>query len=446
MKLRKAIAVVMAAAISFAFVGCDINDLSSDNLLRPPKTMGDEAEIEQLIAQTANEDYTLKYPKSGNYRSAIIMQDLDGDGKEEAIAFYRKGKDVTKLHMLVMYSADDRWKLSDDFVTETTDVDCVDFANISGDDATEILVGFNTYTPNSNFLTCYSYSGGKTTEIKSGQNYSNFYCGDFNADGSQEIMTLSLFSAEIEANATMIVYDREKNMLTSKATVAMDPNVIRIKNAAVTKLDENLQGVVVDGTFSDNQTNTQIIYYNKELSILRNPLYKENSKSFTQRKCNIISADIDDDSIFEIPSVQALPKPENLSEKNVADIVTWSKFHSDDEAVLPQVKIVPYYDYLFSFSVPSTWKDGTFTAVIDSANSLITFYDCNKESLGDRLFEIKVFDAAQWDKGQNNDDYTLIYKDNRYAYTFNNYNSSGEHSLTDDEIKTAFSVLTEVAD
>ena len=84
--------------------------------------------------------------------------------------------------------------------------------------------------------------------------------------------------------------------------------------------------------------------------------------------------------------------------------------------------------------------------VIDSANSLITFYDCNKESLGDRLFEIKVFDAAQWDKGQNNDDYTLIYKDNRYAYTFNNYNSSGEHSLTDDEIKTAFSVLTEVAD
>ena len=275
MKLRKAMAAVMAAAISFAFVGCDINDLSSDNLLRPPKTMGDEAEIEQLIAQTANEDYTLKYPKSGNYRSAIIMQDLDGDGKEEAMAFYRKGKDVTKLHMLVMYSADDRWKLSDDFVTETTDVDCVDFANISGDDATEILVGFNTYTPNSNFLTCYSYSGGKTTEIKSGQNYSNFYCGDFNADGSQEIMTLSLFSAEIEANATMIVYDREKNMLTSKATVAMDPNVIRIKNAAVTKLDENLQGVVVDGTFSDNQTNTQIIYYNKELSILRNRCIKK---------------------------------------------------------------------------------------------------------------------------------------------------------------------------
>ena len=34
----------------------------------------------------------LKYPKTGEYRSAIILKDLNGDGEEEALAFYRIGR------------------------------------------------------------------------------------------------------------------------------------------------------------------------------------------------------------------------------------------------------------------------------------------------------------------------------------------------------------------
>ncbi|HCB96072.1 MAG TPA: hypothetical protein DEP65_11010, partial [Ruminococcus sp.] len=57
---------------------------------------------------------------------------------------------------------------------------------------------------------------------------------------------------------------------------------------------------------------------------------------------------------------------------------------------------------------------------------------------------IKVFDVASWDKGQNKGNYTIIYKDNKYAYTFVNCNSKSEYELSDEEIKTAFSVLNEL--
>lgn len=165
MKLKTAAAAVIATVLLMSASGCDFTDFGSENMLRPPKSMGDEAEIEQLIADTANGDYTLKYPKSGNYRSAIVMTDLDGDGTSEAIAFYREKGNTTSIHMLVMYDDDGSWKLSSDFVTETTDIDCVDFANVDGDGALEIFVGYATYSPNVNFLSCYSYGSGTTQRL-----------------------------------------------------------------------------------------------------------------------------------------------------------------------------------------------------------------------------------------------------------------------------------------
>ena len=106
--LRKVIAAATIGALLLGgSCGCSIADLSRDNLLRPPKSMGDEAEIEQLIASTAKDGYTLKYPKSGSNRSAIIMHDLDNDNVDEAIAFFREKDGSTGVHMLVMYVSDD---------------------------------------------------------------------------------------------------------------------------------------------------------------------------------------------------------------------------------------------------------------------------------------------------------------------------------------------------
>ena len=73
------------------------------------------------------------------------------------------------------------------------------------------------------------------------------------------------------------------------------------------------------------------------------------------------------------------------------------------------------------------------------------FYDWNGEGLGDKLFTVRAFDASEWDQGKNNEEYNLIYKDNKYAYTFINYKTESENSLTDNEIKTAFSILGDTA-
>ncbi|MBQ2093033.1 MAG: hypothetical protein II190_00450 [Ruminococcus sp.] len=436
MKLKNLAAVILAASTAL-LCGCNIADLSFEESLRPPRTMGDEAEIEKLISKTAGSNYTLKYPKSGSYRSAIIMNDLNGDGVDEAIAFF-KGKDETAgVHMLLMYDQDGEWKTSGDYVTETTDVDCVDFADIDENNGLEIIVGYTTYTPNVNFLACYTYSNGVTDTIQAGQNYSSFYCGNLDNNGKSEIITLSLFSAENQAKASMLSYSKEKKQIFVKASAPMDPNVVKIKSIGMSDFDGSVKGVVVDGSFASEELVTQVIYYNQSLAVLRNPLYKEKQKNPTTRTVGVLSTDFDGDSKLEIPMAEKLPFHGEDMALTVADKISWCSFNPANETLTVKSVVAENRKCGFSVKQPSKWVDRSYTAINDE-NSM-KLYEWVNNALGEELFEVKAFDVSAWDKGKI-DGFTLIYRDNRYAYAFTNPQGKSPMKLTNDEIKTAFSV------
>ena len=445
MKLKQAVTAAIIGTICAATLcGCDITDLATENLLRPPKTMGNEAAIEQLIADSSNNKYTLKYPKSGSYRSAITMYDLDCDGTEEAVAFCRVGDDIARLHMLVMYSDSGEWKLSSDNITETTDIDCIDFADVNGDGTLEILAGFTTYTSSINILTCYSYLDGKTQAITSGQNYSSFYCGDFNSDDDCEIITFLLYTAENEAAASMIDYNEDKNSLYTKATVAMDPNVVKYTNITITSFD-GVNGIVVDGSFSNEELTTQIIYYNTELSLLRNPLYRDKTENFTRRSLYILSADIDKDSELEVPAVKKLPYPKGGSAENTADKIEWYGFSAEDEKTSLKCTMIADKNHNFALTVPKIWGGNAVTAVYGSDGASIEFYEWGTTKLGSKLFEIRSFATSDWDMGTDSEDYVLISRNDTSAYALKNENTDSVYALSDDEIKTAFTLLSEAS-
>ena len=84
MKLKAAIAAVLTACL---LSGCNITGLDAQTLMRPPKATGDREAIHTALEESVQGNLILKYPTRGEYRSAITMYDLTGDGVEEAIAF-----------------------------------------------------------------------------------------------------------------------------------------------------------------------------------------------------------------------------------------------------------------------------------------------------------------------------------------------------------------------
>ena len=288
-----------------------------------------------------------------------------------------------------------------------------------------------------NFLACYTYSNGVTDTIQAGQNYSSFYCGNLDNNGKSEIITLSLFSAENQAKASMLSYSKEKKQIFVKASAPMDPNVVKIKSIGMSDFDGSVKGVVVDGSFASEELVTQVIYYNQSLAVLRNPLYKEKQKNPTTRTVSVLSTDFDGDSKLEIPMAEKLPFHGEDMALTVADKISWCSFNPSNETLTVKSVVAENRKCGFSVKQPSKWVDRSYTAINDE-NSM-KLYEWVNNALGEELFEVKAFDVSAWDKGKI-DGFTLIYRDNRYAYAFTNPQGKSPMKLTNDEIKTAFSV------
>ena len=75
----------------------------TDNILSPPELSGELKPIQQALVDSIKGEYTLKYPTYGEIKSAVVTEDLDGDGIKEAFAFYSTSdSEETMMHLNVI--------------------------------------------------------------------------------------------------------------------------------------------------------------------------------------------------------------------------------------------------------------------------------------------------------------------------------------------------------
>ncbi len=403
MKFRHSLLLIPVTA-SLVLSGCTMS-LSSNTLIHPPKTVGNQAQIEQLIEKTAGGNYTLKYPKSGEYRSAIITIDLNNDQSDEAIAFYRTDDST---HMLVMYDSGDSWTVSYDYETSYSDVDCIDFTDYDFDGYLEFFTGFVTDTPDIKQLTVFDFDATtkETTHIDFSYPYSKFTTGNYDNDGANEAMLLTLKTSETDARATLVDYDGSK--LYALASCAIDSTVTKYENVMSDFVDDSKVGVIIDGLLTSGY-NSQVIIYDTNSQTLIN----SNASSVkTERAQTIYSQDIDNDTFVEVPAVSLCSIPKNKSESDVASMITWYRFNTGNYELEYDKSSIVNFEYKYSFYLPSNFIDTT-TTIVSENNATMSIYALNKSKLGKLLVTFKAFDTDNLEEG-----YTSLGSNGQYTYGY----------------------------
>ena len=144
--MKKLLALLCAAVLTFTLSGCSTLDGNIDTLLNPPAPTGQLRQVQNALLESVKGELTLKYPTSGEYRSAFVMKDLDGDGVLEALAFYSTTLDnTTNMHINLITKDGSDWVSCGAASIVATGVEKVDFADINGDGKLEILVGWSIY-------------------------------------------------------------------------------------------------------------------------------------------------------------------------------------------------------------------------------------------------------------------------------------------------------------
>lgn len=432
--MKKIISALLLAVI-ISLTGCSSVGLSVDNLMHPPKAVGDKAEIQSLIDNVAGEGHTLKYPQSGNFRSAITMKDIDSDSVEEAVAFYLPQGDIATVHILVMDSIDGKWQTVGDFKSQSTAVDSLNFCDLDGNGILEIAASWKTYDASVNQFSLYIYEENSIREILTDYTSTNVLSGDFTDEAGEELIMLSLFSENKDAGGVLLDLNENKSELTALGSTPLNPDVVSYAKLQVGNIFEGQTGVVIDGCTKSGEYNTQLLYFNTYYSSLERIAFTENVPyNQALRSYPVMSEDINNDGIIEVPAAFKLNIEKDRTDRDAAASIYWCQQTSSGTVLLISHKAASFA-YGFTFEVPEKWE-GSFTALTDYNNNEVTFYEWSKDKVGDALFTVKISENGEALEG-----YSELTKTDSRTYSLKIYESDSSLILTQDEINDYFKLM-----
>jgi hypothetical protein len=441
---RKAALAAILLAIVMLFSGCSFAGLDAQTLMHAPKPTGtNEADIQNLLDQTAGGRFTLKYPAEGDYRSAILEHDICGSGTSAAIAFYQKNDESTTTNIVFMQKSGNAWKIIGTFSNQASQVDRVCFGDLNGDGRDEVVVGWGSSLNNNSSVCVYYYQGGKMNELKLNQNYSEMEVMDFDGDGRDEVFTACVTAGDQAAAAHLIRVTGGNMEVIGSAP--LDTGVTKYASVKTGLLNEKQSGIVLDGIKASNTMVTEVLYWDKQKKALVAPFYDTASKTAksTTRSTSVVSKDINGDRIIEIPIVTLMPGYTGATADEADYLTSWHRYDTATNTFVRVMSMVVNYADGYWFSVPDMWR-GKVTTKLDPSTRSFSFYQWMKSAKsaagvqGPQLLKIEVFTKKEWNDKADTSGYFQICTKDSLVFAAARPSPTNALSLTEAEVKEAF--------
>lgn len=449
-KVKGILAAVLTGVYLLSFSGCVPSfSFSAEGTMRPPRPTGEKSEIYSVLETVAGNGFTLKYPGSGDYRSAIIMKDLNGDGQSEAVAFYQKADD-TGISILFIQKAGETWQSLGGFTNTASQVDKVEFGDVNGDGNQEVVVGWGNAQASSTFLCVYSAEQGKMQEMNLDQSYSQMVVMDFDGDGFDEIFTANVALGEQAALSSL--FRMRSGAIEIMDTAEMDMTVTRYINMSAGLLNDGQYGIVLDGARSNAGYVTEVVFWNEETHALEAPLLDPSQKAvlLTVRTSSALSRDVNDDTLIELPITTFFPGYTQQNAGETSYLTDWVHYNTAANTLERVMSAVTNNSDEYWFLVPDMWK-GAITTEYDAERRSLSFYKWEEERpeqnkrarKGRILLQIRVFTVKQWASGRENaaGEYFKLAENNGLVYAARNYSLTGDLFMSDEDVQYSFRLV-----
>ncbi len=441
---RRAAALAAALLLAAALSGCSFAGLDAQALMRAPRPTGEnEADIQNLLEQTAGDEMILKYPEAGQYHAAIVSHDLFGGGSGGAMAFYQKDENSPSTSVAFMRKAGGKWQNAGAFSTPAPQVDRVCFGDLDGDGRDEAVVGWGSGLNSTGSVCVYYYKNGRMNELRLNQNYTEMTVADLDGDGRAEIFTASVAAGDQPAEARLLGVRNEA--VEVKGTAPLDTGVTKYASLKTGLVNEKQVGVVLDGIKAANVMTTEMLYWDAKKKSLQAPFYDPRTKTAksTERATSVVSRDINGDKIIEIPIVTLMPGYSGLGEDEADYLTNWHRYDTATGTFVRVMSMVIDYADGYWFSIPDMWR-GKITTKLDPATRTLHFYqwmESPKSPAGVRgpeLLRIQAFTEKEWNARPKAGGFFLLTKKDRLCYAAACPSPASPLAMTPREVADAF--------
>jgi len=409
--LKKIAVFVLSLALLVSASGCaELTGLDAQSLMSPPKTTADRQAIYALMRSDQSE-ISLVYPKNGEYRSAIISKDLNGDGRLE-VASFCINSDAGGIRLQFFSKGEDgTWFSLAEFMSGANQVDKVFFGDLTGDGNQEIVVGWGDPLTATSSISVYYVGENIVHEFQMGAvTYSEMLITDFDSDGVQELFVLDIAGQPGEDGTVMAplghLYRFDGAQPYESLTVPLDAAVVQYSSASFAQLNSWRYGAVLDGIKADGRMITQVVALDQANGRLLSPL--SNAPAETPNKTDrtsilaVTARDINSDGVLEIPTAEELFVPENGTADSTGYSVTWNTYSPDDNAFTPVVRSIVNTAENYFIQLPLGMDK--IACQNNPVTRTATFFGYSrKDTAGEltgreNLFSVTVYDEAVWEE------------------------------------------------
>lgn len=308
--MKKFIAVLCAVmCLCLVMSSCDsvnvIRPVSA--LLSPPLYYEEYEELVATFNVSVGGKAVLCSPKNGDFKSAIIVDDVDGDGETEALIFYKENSvDATVARMHYFNISSDKWVSAGDFNGYGNEVENVVIEDMDGDGFKELIVTWSiSGVSSSNVMSIYraTFMTGKFKEI-SNETCSVSKVVDVDGDSKKEIFYISQSNTSGIAQKTAKVIRLSGDSVVHMGETKLDPNISSYTSVKTEKASgESPMKIYVDALKGETDMITELVYWDKNKKELVAPLLDAETMSnkVTLRFEPVPSSDINNDGIIDIP-------------------------------------------------------------------------------------------------------------------------------------------------
>lgn len=411
-KLNKILKGASAAAAMLTLTGCTFGT-SIDNLLAPPKLSIEQEQIYTALTDAAGESISLKYPKAGKYLSAFIVEDIDGDGGNEAVVFYEKTglaapENTLRINILDR-SGDGKWQSVYDIPAEGSEIERVMISQLGENSRVNLIIGSSLINRSEKTASIYSYSDG-VLERTFSESYSFIDVTDLDGDGEKEFLLLK--GSANDSPAAADAYKLDTNGLYHRYREELSGGFTEFDAVSYGNLESGETALYIDAVSGNGYIQTDIVYMNDRG--LKKAFDTAEQSAVTQRPSGCRSFDIDGDGSLEIPVQRVAQGYENASEGELIWLTDWMSVGKDGGI---RLKYNSYYSvgdgYIFLF--PAKWHNKV-TLKRDAINDEIVICAYENGEIGRELMRIYCAEDAPSREDRTASGYMLLRTKGESAY------------------------------
>lgn len=437
--LKKIISLFLVFAFVLSLSGCSTANLSEGDLLGPPKPAGEMHKIQKALEKAVKSSVKLKYPTSGEYRSAFILKDLDNNGKNDyCIALYAVGEEASQnIHINVIKNNNGEWISMHDTYYASSNVEMIDFHDFTGDGILDIIVGFNVYSGVDKQVAVYSLEK-ESLVTRLLEPYDQFLFTDLNGDKEKEIFVLNHDAAT--SSATAKLYTFNKNGITELGSCKLDGSISSYHVPTETTLANGQPAILVDAIKGKGLITEAIFIKNNNLFA---PFINEASGQniLTQRENSISCKDINGDGRLDIPTLRPIS---GVTGNDVSSsyVTSWVNYNGTDIFTVSHT-IMNYIDGYY-LTLPEEYVTSIGINRQTEARQR-TFYIWNyEENLPEiELFTIMVVAEDDWKEMPASSGYFELDKDAGYVYLgkIHDNTEKNQKTISQEELENMFNLI-----